>query len=97
MQSQRRSAIIQASSAKHWGVILGALGRQGNVQILETIEGLLKKKKRDCTLFLMSEVLPWRLKQIGHIDAWVQIACPRLSIDWGELWHQQHLQQFGMW
>ena len=21
---------------------------------------------------------------MSHVDAWVQIACPRLSIDWGE-------------
>jgi hypothetical protein len=33
---------------------------------------------------LLSEVAPWKLALMGGIDAWVQIACPRLSIDWGE-------------
>ena len=33
---------------------------------------------------LLSEVMPWKLKMMGGIDAWVQVACPRLSIDWGE-------------
>ena len=33
---------------------------------------------------LLSEVSPPKLRQMGQIDAWIQIACPRLSIDWGE-------------
>lgn len=33
---------------------------------------------------LLSEVSPPKLQQMGQIDAWIQIACPRLSIDWGE-------------
>ena len=33
---------------------------------------------------LLSEVMPWKLKMMGGVDAWVQVACPRLSIDWGE-------------
>jgi 2-(3-amino-3-carboxypropyl)histidine synthase len=33
---------------------------------------------------LLSEVTPQKLRMIGHVDVWVQVACPRLSIDWGE-------------
>jgi 2-(3-amino-3-carboxypropyl)histidine synthase len=33
---------------------------------------------------LLSEVTPQKLAMIGHVDVWVQVACPRLSIDWGE-------------
>lgn len=33
---------------------------------------------------LLSEVSPPKLQRMGQIDAWIQIACPRLSIDWGE-------------
>jgi len=32
---------------------------------------------------LLSEIFPSKLALFGDIDAWVQIACPRLSIDWG--------------
>ena len=28
--------------------------------------------------------MPWKLDMMEHVEAWVQIACPRLSIDWGE-------------
>jgi 2-(3-amino-3-carboxypropyl)histidine synthase len=33
---------------------------------------------------LLSEVSPPKLASIAGVDAWVQVACPRLSIDWGE-------------
>ncbi len=33
---------------------------------------------------LLSEVAPWKLDMMSNVDAWIQIACPRLSIDWGE-------------
>ena len=32
----------------------------------------------------MSEIFPSKLNLISSIDVFVQIACPRLSIDWGE-------------
>jgi 2-(3-amino-3-carboxypropyl)histidine synthase len=33
---------------------------------------------------LLSEITPSKLKLFGDdIDAWVQVACPRLSVDWG--------------
>lgn len=76
--------MLKASSARSWGIILGALGRQGNPNIMSTIAELLKQKGKPYIKFVMSEVIPQRLKKIEHIDAWVQIACPRLSIDWGK-------------
>jgi 2-(3-amino-3-carboxypropyl)histidine synthase len=32
---------------------------------------------------LLSEIFPEKLMLFSDVDAWVQIACPRLSIDWG--------------
>ena len=31
----------------------------------------------------MSEITADKLNRFDYIDAWIQIACPRLSIDWG--------------
>ncbi len=31
----------------------------------------------------MAEIQPAKLRKIKAVDAWVQVACPRLSIDWG--------------
>jgi 2-(3-amino-3-carboxypropyl)histidine synthase len=32
---------------------------------------------------LLSEIFPGKLAMMPDVEAWVQIACPRLSIDWG--------------
>ena len=32
----------------------------------------------------MAEINRAKLPMIKEIDVWVQVACPRLSIDWGE-------------
>lgn len=32
----------------------------------------------------MAEINPLKLEQIPTVEAWVQVACPRLSIDWGD-------------
>lgn len=32
---------------------------------------------------LLSEIFPGKLALMGDVETWVQIACPRLSIDWG--------------
>ena len=31
----------------------------------------------------MSEIFPAKLAQLADVECWVQVACPRLSIDWG--------------
>ena len=32
---------------------------------------------------LLSEIFPGKLASMSDVECWVQIACPRLSIDWG--------------
>jgi len=84
MQKTRFGEIGKTKGVKRWGVILGTLGRQGNPNILRRIQRLLKE--HDCEFFVMllSELFPAKLAQLEQdVDAWVQIACPRLSIDWG--------------
>ena len=43
---------------------------------------------------LLSEVAPWKLDMMTNVDAWIQIACPRLSIDWGEGFHKPTLTPY---
>ena len=43
---------------------------------------------------LLSEVAPWKLDMMSNVDAWIQIACPRLSIDWGEGFHKPTLTPY---
>ncbi|KAI5626712.1 2-(3-amino-3-carboxypropyl)histidine synthase subunit 1 isoform X2 [Silurus asotus] len=83
MRANRLQAIETARSAQRWGLILGTLGRQGNPKILEHLEEKLKALGRSFTRVLLSEIFPSKLALMADVDTWVQIACPRLSIDWG--------------
>ncbi|CEP09883.1 hypothetical protein [Parasitella parasitica] len=83
MHSLRKHAISVAKEAKKYGLVLGTLGRQGKPQILEYLEQAIKDQGKESINVLLSEIFPGKLEQFDDVDAWVQIACPRLSIDWG--------------
>jgi len=78
------SESVQATSksfkSSKWGIILGTLGRQGNHGVLNYLLSLLPE---NTPVILLSEIFPSKLALFSDIKAWVQIACPRLSIDWG--------------
>ena len=83
MKAIRRGAIIQASSAKRYGLILGTLGRQGSPKVFDFLKNVLIRAETDFIIVLLSEVFPEKLNLLKDVDVWVQVACPRLSIDWG--------------
>ncbi|KAL3489853.1 putative diphthamide synthesis protein-domain-containing protein [Aspergillus germanicus] len=83
MHSLRRDAINTAKSAKKWGIILGSLGRQGNPNTMAMIENHLRERGIPIVNLLLSEIFPGKLASMADVECWVQIACPRLSIDWG--------------
>ena len=83
MHEMRRSAIQKAVRGSKFGIILGTLGRQGNPAILQRIRQLLIEHKKQSIVMLLSEISPQKLSLLPQLDAWVQIACPRLSVDWG--------------
>ncbi|KAM4628206.1 2-(3-amino-3-carboxypropyl)histidine synthase subunit 1 [Polymixia lowei] len=83
MRAIRLQAIDKARSAQRWGLILGTLGRQGSPKVLEHLESKLELSGKSFTRVLLSEIFPSKLALMPDVDAWVQIACPRLSIDWG--------------
>ncbi|KAK2537477.1 Dph1 [Columba guinea] len=84
MHRARQDAIRAATHAHCWGLILGTLGRQGSPGILQHLESRLRALGRPFVRVLLSEIFPSKLRLFPDVDAWVQVACPRLSIDWGE-------------
>lgn len=79
----RRSAINSARNGKKVGVVLGTLGRQGSPKVLDNLKQKLESCGKAYVTVLLSEIFPDKLKLFEDVDAWVQVACPRLSIDWG--------------
>ncbi|XP_034239650.1 2-(3-amino-3-carboxypropyl)histidine synthase subunit 1 [Thrips palmi] len=83
MRKYRSQAIHLASNQSRFGLILGTLGRQGSNLVLQNIQKNLENSSRESIIVLLSEIFPDKLKMLPTIGAWVQVACPRLSIDWG--------------
>ncbi|XP_061136931.1 2-(3-amino-3-carboxypropyl)histidine synthase subunit 1 isoform X1 [Syngnathus typhle] len=94
MRALRLDAIRKARSAQRWGLILGTLGRQGNPKVLEHLESKLESVGRSFSRVLLSEIFPSKLDLLPDVDAWVQIACPRLSIDWGSAFSKPLLSPY---
>ncbi|XP_058489714.1 2-(3-amino-3-carboxypropyl)histidine synthase subunit 1 isoform X2 [Solea solea] len=94
MRALRLQAVDKARSAQRWGLILGTLGRQGSPKILEHLETKLQSLGKDFSRVLLSEIFPNKLDLMSDVDAWVQIACPRLSIDWGSAFSKPLLSPY---
>lgn len=84
MHDIRQEMIRSAKHANRFGIILGTLGRQGNPAIVKRISHLLRRREKTYFVLLLSEITPSKLKLMPNVDAWVQVACPRLSVDWGQ-------------
>lgn len=96
MHEIRQEAITRASRAKQIGIILGTLGRQGNPKILQHLQDRITECGKKYVTVLLSEIFPSKLALFKDIDAWVQIACPRLSIDWGMAFDKPLLSPYEM-
>jgi 2-(3-amino-3-carboxypropyl)histidine synthase len=85
-QAIQRAKITPNAPNKVYGIILGTLGRQGNPALLSRIQHLLQRHQQKSFVMLASEITPAKLALFqDKVDVWVQIACPRLSVDWGHV------------
>lgn len=99
MYEQRWSAIKKAAdvmkSGGTVGFILGTLGRQGNERVFDNLVSRLQDHTTSNFIkVLMPEVLQDHLEAFEQVDAWVQVACPRLSIDWGSFFQKPLLNPY---
>lgn len=83
MQKYRKMAINQSVKAGKFGLLLGTLGRQGSNKVLSNLQDQLKDLNKQNIIILLSEIFPNKLKLFVQVDSFIQVACPRLSIDWG--------------
>lgn len=83
MQQIRNENIVRAKEGGKFGIIMGTLGRQGSEKVVAHIRKRLNCKNKEAVVILLSEIFPDKLSWFHGPDVFVQIACPRLSIDWG--------------
>ena len=94
MRKTRQLAIDTARRSQRWGVVLGTLGHQGSPAVLSRVQQILDLKELPYTVVLLSEVFPAKLDLFTDVQSWVQISCPRLSIDWGAQFNTPLLSAF---
>ncbi|KRX08161.1 hypothetical protein PPERSA_01706 [Pseudocohnilembus persalinus] len=97
MMKEIRYKEIQTAQKKHnrVGVLFGTLGRQGSSHILKRIEQLLTEKNIEYFVLLISEINFDQLSLVAdEVDYFVQISCPRLSIDWGSQFQKPLLNPY---
>lgn len=54
----------------------------------------MKKNGRKCFVLFLSEISVPKLQKFKKVDAWIQIACPRLSVDWGHYFDKPLLNTY---
>jgi len=78
---QRWASIEEAGHAKTFGVLIGLkLGQKRLGEALK-IKEIAEKNGKAAFLFAVKEILPEVLMEFPSIDAYVNTACPRISLD----------------
>ena len=74
-------AIYKAAEAKNFGIIVGL--KEGQLSKLTALKFKkeLEKEGKEVQLFALTDITNERLQNIKGIDAFIQVACPRISID----------------
>ena len=74
-------AIYKAAEAKSFGVIVGLKEGQLSKVFALKIKNELEKEGKKVQLFALTDITNERLRNLKGIDAFVQVACPRISTD----------------
>ncbi|MEM1552228.1 MAG: diphthamide biosynthesis enzyme Dph2 [Candidatus Bathyarchaeia archaeon] len=80
-QKQRWACIQEAQKAKTFAVLVGLKPGQKRLDEALTIKEKLEKAGKDAYLFAIREITPETVMNFPTVDAYVNTACPRVSID----------------
>lgn len=94
MRETRELEIKKAFEGETFGAILGSLGRQGNRQIFRNVVRRLESHGYKVYKIVVDEISQEVLDCFGFVDSFVQVSCPRLSIDWGANYRKPLLSPF---
>ena len=81
LQRKATLAIYKASEAKTFGIIVGLKEGQLSKLIALKFKRELEKEGKEVQLFALTNITNERLQNIKGIDAFIQVACPRISTD----------------
>ncbi len=80
-RKQRWASLNEAAKAERFGILIGLKSGQTRFEKALQIKRKLHKVGKRCTLMTIREASPESLMQYPTIDAYVNTACPRISLD----------------
>jgi 2-(3-amino-3-carboxypropyl)histidine synthase len=78
---QRWASIEEAKHAKAFGVLIGLKLGQKRLEDALQIKEIAEKNGKAAFLFAIKEILPEALMEFPSVDAYVNTACPRVSLE----------------
>jgi 2-(3-amino-3-carboxypropyl)histidine synthase len=78
---QRYASIEEAGRAKTFGVLISLKPGQKHLEEALGIKAAVEKMGKTACLFALKEVLPEALMEFPTVEAYVNTACPRISLD----------------
>jgi 2-(3-amino-3-carboxypropyl)histidine synthase len=78
---QRWASIEEAGHAKTFGVLISLKPGQKHIDEAVKIKDAVEKMGKTACLFAIREILPEMLMEFPTVDAYVNTACPRISLD----------------
>ena len=78
---QRYATILRFKETKRVGIVAGLKSGQMNLALARRLKILLEENGKICTLIAALELVPASLESFTDLDGFVEIACPRISID----------------
>jgi 2-(3-amino-3-carboxypropyl)histidine synthase len=81
IQMQRWACIQEAMKAKTFAVLVGLKPGQKRLEEALAIREKLEKNGKDAYLFAVREITPEMIMNFPTVDAYINTACPRISID----------------
>ena len=92
--STRKRLAESLDNAHTVGVILGVLGRQGGIRATDELRKRLVGVGKRVMMIHIADITSSLLDMFPDVDVWVEVACPRLAIDWGTSYHKPLLTAF---
>jgi len=78
---QRWASIEEAKKARRFAVLVGLKPGQKRLEEAYSIKQKLEENRKVVCLFVVREVVPEVLMEFPTVDAYVNTACPRISLD----------------
>jgi 2-(3-amino-3-carboxypropyl)histidine synthase len=78
---QRWATISKFKEAERIGVIVGTKSGQMDLALAARLRSLLEDSGKSCTMIASLELRPESIESFTDLDGFVEVACPRISLD----------------